>query len=234
MIAYAKTIRCGNYVEVRQYEQPVYHGFTAKRTSSVRKPGRERRADNVARSKKTLLRKTLANTSQFRSIFFTLTYERNEVSRGVVLEDTRVFIRKLRKAYPRAGYMYVFEKQKRGAIHVHMLVFFVGFLPVEQAQSWWLHGNVFISKNSGRRATTNDRHRAHYVAKYCGKDFVDSNSRAFNASLNLNKPEVCYFYKFNRLLCLDYKLKHVFGGGGFTPLGNFYTVNIYTDQYESI
>ena len=65
--------------------------------------------------------KLLAYFNSDLQFFITLTYKVNQLSVDTVLKDMKKFLRKERKTKPELKYIYVFEQQKRGSIHIHMI-----------------------------------------------------------------------------------------------------------------
>jgi hypothetical protein len=117
---------------------------------------------------------------------FTLTFRENVVDRDVAAEVLTRFLRRLRVLLPGVSYVSVFERQKRGAWHVHIATH---RLPLHfhpkgvKVKSWsvlraaWraaagdLGGN-FDEQKRGRRASS--FRIARYLSKYISKDFQES------------------------------------------------------------
>ena len=83
-------------------------------------------------------------------------------------------------------YLAVWEKQKRGAIHYHIIFFALPYIRTKKIQEIWGHGFVKINKivvdsidNTGR-----------YASKYFTKDIDDKNykQKSFFMSQNLKRP----------------------------------------------
>jgi len=207
-----KTIVSGNYVEVSTYKRPVGYGFRCPdRVVSAKKNSQSRRADNVARAKKRILRLTMTNELRYKSIFLTLTYRENMTDRVSAVRDMSLFFRRLRVVHPNVQYLYTLEQQSRGAWHAHILLFNVAFVQISTLQDCWEHGSNDIKK-------TNDaRHVAFYLCKYVGKDMGDTNAsvRSYNASHGLEKPQmlrhlVSYFFP-SQSLCAEVMYSTVTG-----------------------
>lgn len=115
----------------------------------------------------------------------TLTYKENVEDRARMARDFDVFMKRIRRIFPRFQYVCVFERQKRGAWHAHMAV--------QRVQSHYLHrgvlvksydllravwravvgeGNVDISK-ARRHSQRNIAKLAGYLSKYLSKTFDD-------------------------------------------------------------
>jgi len=117
---------------------------------------------------------------------FTLTFRENVTDRDIAAEVLTRFLRRLRALLPGVSYVSVFERQKRGAWHVHIATHALPkLLAVRGAKvkSWsvmraiWrscageLGGN-FDEQKRGRRASS--FRIARYLSKYISKDFADS------------------------------------------------------------
>lgn len=79
--------------------------------------------------------------------FITLTYAENMLDNQRIRLDWTVFIRRCRRFYGQFRYIYVKEKQGRGAWHLHCLFFFEGAAPYmanEDVRALWGHGFVRI------------------------------------------------------------------------------------------
>lgn len=182
-----RVVKCGDYYEYRKYETPHLAGFK-REYKVVRRAVSERRADNVERAKRTLVRTVLANSSKVRPLFVTLTYRENQCDRDRAVSDVRGFLRDLRETHGDIQYVYTLERQERGAWHCHMLIFNYMFIDVGLLRAHWQNvtgddGNVNIKK-------TNDTHHvAFYIAKYLGKDFENPGKRYYSVSRNLKTPE---------------------------------------------
>jgi hypothetical protein len=213
-----RVIKSGNYVEVYNYERPVAYNFQVRREDSIRKAV-EKRKDNINRARKRIVRLALANAQKMRSIFITLTYAENMQDREQCMHDVRAFFRLMKREYPRSAYLYTLERQKRGAWHVHMLVFNVAFIDMSWLDKAWRFGFTNV------KSTTDDKHRAHYIAKYLGKDMSEGNKRVFSCSLNLLQPEEFKYFLNTPHFVRGKKL--VYSTGYFNPMGNFVTLKIF-------
>jgi hypothetical protein len=191
-----KTVISGKYVEISSYSRPVGYDFTVPAGVIERRRHKKalvRRADNVQRAKKRVLRLTMANELRHAPVFITMTYRNTMLDRSVAVRDVSRFVRCLRSSFPLAKYIYTLERQKTrgeregnaGTWHVHMLIFNVPFISYKVYNRWWNSGNTKIMK-------TNDAlHCGFYLGKYIGKDIDDlaGNKRAYSAAHGLEKPQ---------------------------------------------
>lgn len=101
-------------------------------------------------------------------------------------------------------YLAVWEKQKRGAIHYHIIFFDLPFIKNKDLQEIWGHGFIKINKID----VDSKDNRGRYVSKYFSKDIDDKNykQKAFFKSQNLKLPTVDFF-KIDG--CLDFSNDNV-------------------------
>jgi len=83
-------------------------------------------------------------------------------------------------------YLAVWERQKRGAIHYHIIFFDFPFIKQKRLQEIWGHGFIKINKIS----VDSKDNRGRYVSKYFSKDIDDKTfkQKSFFKSQNLIKP----------------------------------------------
>lgn len=229
-----KIVTAGEYREVRTYPTLHSHGSstlargarTGSATPTIKEKdkasGKKRRSDNVKRAKNKIKYLIHANTTAVTPIFVTLTYRDNVQDRSRAQTDIHAFFRKLRALYPGIQYLYVFEKQRRGAYHAHMVIFTHSFIPFETLENCWTFGSTNVRRI---RDTT---HIANYLGKYLSKeDRTDLGTRQYSRSKNLRSEEV--EYALNALKMSDcWRLQKTSQYGTFN--GTF-TISIYT--YEN-
>ena len=104
---------------------------------------------------------------------WTLTFADQPHDRGVALERMQTFVRALRDHFGEAiPYLYVFERHKSGAWHVHLLTQ-SRYVKHKTLERLWGYGFVQYSdgpKRHGRSKREVARSCARYAAKYVGKD----------------------------------------------------------------
>ncbi|WP_443093098.1 rolling circle replication-associated protein [Enterococcus casseliflavus] len=83
--------------------------------------------------------------------------------------------------------MATWEKQKRGAIHYHIILFSFPFVPHERLMAIWGHGLVWINKIDVDAV----ENRGRYISKYFDKelDIKEHKKKAFFKSQNLKIPK---------------------------------------------
>lgn len=142
---YIKAVDCGNTVIFRHcpFEPPEEprierldeRHYLVKRTREVRRyaPRSEVKGDNLRSVRQSFNRlKSLinANVSCNEGVrFVTLTYAENMADNSRLTPDLRRFFKRMRSLYGSFEYVYVKERQARGAWHVHCVLFFDGEAP---------------------------------------------------------------------------------------------------------
>ena len=206
-----KAIISGNVVEVYRYGIPVRTGKdrtifdrgpgnAIKAPEEVEKMKQEKSLSNsLKRTRNTLRRLINANTGRWgkeREKFFTLTFKENVTDHEKANAEFRSFIKKLNyKLFKKESglkYVCVVERQERGALHYHIILFNMPYVPHAELLKLWGHGAVRINEidhvdNVGV-----------YVVKYIEKEMrnMQSNKSAkvkdkklYFASRGLYKPE---------------------------------------------
>jgi len=133
-MGYTKFVRSGKYVEIFNYEKDYVHKTQPRRSKRDRKLlkearahramfiARERRKDNLSRSKKDFVRLVRANLEATDlPAFLTLTANETEPAR-VMYDALKLFWRRLAVHAPKLRYIAVPEFQERGTLHFHVLV----------------------------------------------------------------------------------------------------------------
>lgn len=128
-----------------------------------------------------------------RTKFMTLTFKENEQDINFTNLEFNKFIKRLnydlyKQKKQLLKYLAVWEKQKRGAIHYHVIFFNFPFIKINNLQKIWGHGFVKLNKID----VDSQENRGRYVSKYFSKDleFKEHKKKAFFKSQNLKKPQV--------------------------------------------
>lgn len=206
-----KAIISGNVVEVYKYGIPVRTGKDKtvferrggnkpETSEEVAKVIQEKNLkDSLRRTKNTLRRLINANTGQWgkeREKFFTLTFKKNEINHAAANADFRSFIKKLNyklfKKHSGLKYVCVVERQQRGALHYHIILFNMPYVPHKELLELWGHGAVTIN------AIDHVDNVGAYVMKYMEKEMNEMQSeksakvkdkKLYFASRGLHKPK---------------------------------------------
>jgi hypothetical protein len=155
-----------------------------ERKGSVR-PGGDREAITAFTGKSKLALKRTFNklnkAATSRAQLVTLTYAENMQDAPRAKRHLKVLGDRMRRAYPAAGFIWKMECQKRGAIHFHLLVFGIKYLPYEWVAQVWMEivaqgAGLSIEQlnnqlNAGTqvKAARNLWEAKSYLEKYLGK-----------------------------------------------------------------
>lgn len=126
--------------------------------------------------------KTKFMTLTFKDNIQDITYTNYEFNKFIKRLNFRLYHDKKQKL----KYIAVWEKQKRGAIHYHIIFFDFPYINLKKLQEIWGHGFVKINKID----VDSKDNRGRYVSKYFSKDIDEKNykQKAFFKSRNLIMP----------------------------------------------
>ncbi|MEG0256450.1 rolling circle replication-associated protein [Vagococcus sp.] len=125
--------------------------------------------------------------------FLTLTFKENIQNIAYANNEFKKFIKRLnyelyhtKKASLK--YLATWEKQERGAIHYHIILFDFPFISTSRLTAIWGHGFVKINKID----VDSIENRGRYISKYFDKDLdmKEHKKKAFFKSRNLKLPTV--------------------------------------------
>lgn len=167
-------------------------GWMGKRPpGEKRKPRRKRTKEEIKkqnqRNRINMLRRKIKANFRENDYWITLTYKvENRKSLEGVREDMRIFLRRLRSWYKRAGaplkFIYRIEIGVRGAVHVHLLANRIAESELKIKELWQQGRPVFkFTYEEG-----NFHNLAEYIAKEPEADGVEIR---YSASRNLIIPE---------------------------------------------
>ncbi|MCZ0704606.1 hypothetical protein J2T56_003195 [Natronobacillus azotifigens] len=213
-----KIIRSGSYVEIWEYEKPIFiEGALVENCSTEqvdegeKKNGKRRSFEELSedeqqerlnRMNKTrleakwkLLRLVDSNFCDNTS-FLTLTTKENIRDRNEFISNLKTFIKRFNyhvydTKKSKLRYLAVLERQKRGAWHSHLLLFEVPFIPHKVLLKLWRHGAVRINKLDHLDDSTNaGRYVVKYMEKGIGQELLENfGKKAYLSSRNLKRPE---------------------------------------------
>lgn len=108
------------------------------------------------------------------SLFITLTYPDCYLGGRDAKRDFKVFVQRLKRKYPKAGFFWRMEVQKRGAPHYHLLVFGLGFIPAQWIAHAWFEivgsgDGYHLQAGTEIRKVRNYRQAVFYISKYVTK-----------------------------------------------------------------
>ena len=125
--------------------------------------------------------------------FLTLTFKENIQDINQTNKEFKYFIQRLNyylynTKIQALKYIATWEKQKRGAIHYHVIFFDFPYIAKEHLQFLWRHGFIKINLIN----VDSKENRGRYLSKYFGKDLdlKEHKKKAFFKSQNLKLPTV--------------------------------------------
>ena len=186
-----KVIVAGNILEKYTYENPVFTDYqdsshSGRSSSEVTQEDKIKNRDKVLSRARKDLRRLINTNIGANSKFVTLTFKENLEDLTIANYEFKKFIDRLKyKLKIKVQYAVVPEFQKRGAIHYHVVLFNVGYIPHNELAQLWGHGFVKINKISEV-----DNVGA-YVCKYMNKENNDDRlleKKCYFTSKNLDKP----------------------------------------------
>ena len=124
--------------------------------------------------------------------FLTLTFKDNIQDITITNREFKYFIQRLNYYLYQTKtqllkYIATWEKQKRGAIHYHVIFFDFPYIAKEKLQDLWAHGFIKIN----RIDVDSKENRGRYLSKYFGKDLElkEHKKKAFFKSQKLKMPK---------------------------------------------
>lgn len=203
-----KIIRTNSYIEIYEYEYPIIADYEI---TSRKKKKSKLDFDELDTDKQNLKLKRLAKTRQQakwklirlvdvnfnnQTSFLTLTTKENITDRSLFNNLFDKFVTRLN--YHVLGtkkrlikYIAVLEKQKRGAWHVHMMLFSFPYVPHSKLLKIWRHGAVRINKIHEIDDSSNaGRYVSKYMEKGMAQELLESmGKKSYYSSRNLKKVE---------------------------------------------
>lgn len=191
----------GNKIERLSYSVPIKCDY--KRDYEIKRDKEKnseigKRSDNLARARQRVRRIIWANVTPH-SKFLTLTSAKTILDVKEFRRKLTTFFQSMKRKGFDLRYLYVLERQKErglkegndGCFHAHIIIFNDEYIPFEIINKCWKWGTTDIHMVNGLREK--DGERVHdvgaYVCKYLTKEAeLEWGSRAFNCSLNLQKP----------------------------------------------
>lgn len=189
---YAKYVIAGQYVEVYKYQtekvirRQTSNNLLGWNKDTVKDEVKEQQSYLNAKSH--VRRLVNANFVKDRSSFLTLTYAENMQDLAKAKQDFLLFIKRLNWSFYKVRtnklkYLAVYEFQKRGAIHFHIILFDVDKVLITKLRKLWKYGFVKINQ------LKNCDNVGAYISKYFTKDTNrQKNQKLFYRSFNLAVP----------------------------------------------
>ena len=214
-----KIIRTSSYLEIWEYESPIFSNDTTqideehislkekkkRRTfeelTTAEQDERIKRISNTRKNSKWKLQRLIDTNFDDRTSFLTLTTKENIQNRYEFNLLFDKFIKRLNYHIYHSKkrlikYIAVLERQKRGAWHAHILLFSFPFIPHKELLTIWGLGAVRINKLHNLDDSSNaGRYVGKYMEKGIGQELLESlGKKAFYSSRNLQKPEEIKFF----------------------------------------
>ena len=114
-------------------------------------------------------------THRVRTVFLTLTFHDQDDAKAAK-QTFRAFRERLRRRFPKSSFIWRMERQERGAIHFHLILFNFPYVPQSDLQTWWTETTgedlsiVHIKLLRGKKRAF------YYCSKYCAKTNDESTS----------------------------------------------------------
>lgn len=200
-----KIIETPTTKEIYIYENPIYTHSTTK--PNLAEPNKRKSFDEMSAHKQyDSLKRKQKHYEQTRweiarivdcnfddrTKFVTLTFRDNIQDITVTNREFKYFIQRLNYYIYRTKtqllkYIATWEKQKRGAIHYHVIFFDFPYIAKEKLQNLWSHGFIKIN----RIDVDSKENRGRYLSKYFTKDLdlKEHKKKAFFKSQNLKMPK---------------------------------------------
>lgn len=193
-----KCVISGAKIEFYKYSLPIRCNFSRK--SNLTEPFSLesveenieyfRRSDSLARARQTVRRVIWCNLTPHTK-FLTLTVKENVTDVKEFRRMFTTFLQAMRRSGYDLKYLYVLERQKRGALHAHLVVFNDEKIPLKVLKKCWHYGRSEIKILNGLKYNS-EEHIADvgvYVCKYITKESVNEfKGRTYNCSKGLKRP----------------------------------------------
>lgn len=177
-----KIVISGKLIQVYNYIKPIQTGFVSNRENYEQSDESTTSKKSLNRTRNIMIRTIQSNVTKYTK-FITLTTKENVTCRETFLKYFNNFRRNFKNNFNEPlKYMGVLENQKRGAYHIHLVVFNTKKLEFTKLKEIWKYGSVDIKlvdsvDNIGR-----------YLAKYLTKENIEIKKKAVFKSRNLKEP----------------------------------------------
>jgi len=108
------------------------------------------------------------NPKGVRCVFLTLTF----TDQDSAVEAKRAFRRfreRLRRRFPLSSFIWRMERQLRGTVHFHVVLFNFPYVPQKTIQTWWQECTKEDTSIIHVKLLRGKRRVFYYISKYCGK-----------------------------------------------------------------
>lgn len=211
-----KIIETPTTKEIYIYENPIYtHSITKPNSAEPNKRksfdemSAHKQYDSLKRKQKHYeqtrweIARIVDCNFDDRTKFVTLTFRDNIQNITITNREFKYFIQRLNYYIYQTKtqllkYIATWEKQKRGAIHYHVIFFDFPYIAKEKLQNLWSHGFIKIN----RIDVDSKENRGRYLSKYFTKDLdlKEHKKKAFFKSQNLKMPKETKLMLTNEIL----------------------------------
>ncbi len=183
-----KIIVSGRSVELSKSRQPSWRGYQVDREKQEprqldafeeQKRKELNKQKSYSRSRTRI--KRLVNTNTEWTKFFTLTFAENITDKVRANYLFNQFIKRLKYYFPDFTYLCVPERQKRGAVHYHLLCN-LSYVDFDWLRALWGWGRLEVNDIRSVRKI------GAYISKYLTKGASEFCKKSFFCSRNIQKP----------------------------------------------
>lgn len=199
-----RIVETATYIEIWDYETPVIYSTKEDQEKTLEEKNTfddltaRGQYDSLKRKQKHYqnmrfeIARLVDTNFDDRTKFLTLTFKYNITDVDYANNEFRKFIKRLnyhifKKKCSQIKYIATWEKQKRGSIHYHMILFGLPYIKKADLTRIWSHGFIQINQID----VDSIENRGLYISKYFAKDleFKDHKKKAFFKSQNLRQPK---------------------------------------------
>lgn len=199
-VYFKKGLFYGDYMQEIEYPYIKLSWSNEKRTDYVKKLDSSKRNDSILRTKHMIYMLVHANVGKhgnFKPIFCTLTYEKEQTSLAAARREFNYFIKKL-NLYTASKIMYVcvpeiqskrLIRSSKGVWHFHVVFFNLPYIEIPEFKKLWSFGYVDL------QIAKSIKDIGAYLAKYLSKDTYDNRlygQRSYSTSRGLVRPIESY------------------------------------------
>jgi len=108
-------------------------------------------------------------THRTRTVFLTLTFNHQQDAKSAK-NTLRAFNERIRRRFPRSSHIWRMERQERGDIHFHLILFNFPYVPQKDLQRWWTQTTGENLSIVHVKLLRGKKRAFYYCSKYCAKE----------------------------------------------------------------
>jgi len=108
-------------------------------------------------------------THRTRTVFLTLTFNHQQDAKSAK-NTLRAFNERIRRRFPRSSHIWRMERQERGDIHFHLILFNFPYVPQKDLQRWWTQTTGEDLSIVHVKLLRGKKRAFYYCSKYCAKE----------------------------------------------------------------